>query len=164
MARKYEAVETPKQRRASGRGRIVAAGLGMLVCAVVALAFGEGLWGEGGRDVLSMSGMSEEEIRTADEEHCKSFEGFLKTECMEKRKEDRSAPRLWSDTEVRNGLWETEKALADLLVRQYKRGKEREELHQVGQGDDRETWPVVLGDGTDTETGIATIAVESFQF
>ena len=36
--------------------------------------------------------------------------------------------------QVRNGLWKTEKALADLEIRQYKHAKERDALHKEHQG------------------------------
>ena len=135
MSKHYESVETAIQRRRRGRMLVVAAGLSLIACMLITVRLGEDMWGEedhGQRRVgLLSAGQSDEEIRTADEQHCERFEGFLKTECIEKRRQDRNAPRLWTDEEVRNGLWETEKALADLLVRQYKRSKEREELHEV---------------------------------
>ena len=57
-------------------------------------------------------------------------DGFLKEDCMEKRSKERNAPKYWNADELRNGLWKTEKALADLEIRQYKHGKERDALHK----------------------------------
>ena len=40
---------------------------------------------------------------------------------MEKRTKERNAPKYWNADELRNGLWKTEKALADLEIQQYNR-------------------------------------------
>ena len=74
------------------------------------------------------------ELQAEDEAFCQEFNGFLKEDCMEKRQKDRDAPKYWNAEQVRNGLWKTEKALADLEIRQYKHAKERDALHKEHQG------------------------------
>jgi hypothetical protein len=77
--------------------------------------------------------VSQDEIDAAvqkeDEAACANLEGVLKTHCIEDRQKARAAPKFWSEDEVRQGLWKTEKALADLQVRQYKHSKEVAEAH-----------------------------------
>jgi hypothetical protein len=85
--------------------------------------------GDGGSPGASASDR-DAQLQREDEEFCAEFEGFLKDDCMEKRQKDRNAPKFWTANEVRNGLWKTEKALADLEIRQYKHAKEREMMHQ----------------------------------
>ena len=54
------------------------------------------------------------ELKAEDEAFCQEFNGFLKEDCMEKRQKDRDAHKYWNAGQVRNELWKTEKALADL--------------------------------------------------
>eukprot|EP00292_Cryptomonas_paramecium_P011536 CAMPEP_0113666134 /NCGR_PEP_ID=MMETSP0038_2-20120614/2697_1 /TAXON_ID=2898 /ORGANISM="Cryptomonas paramecium" /LENGTH=314 /DNA_ID=CAMNT_0000581575 /DNA_START=222 /DNA_END=1163 /DNA_ORIENTATION=+ /assembly_acc=CAM_ASM_000170 len=55
---------------------------------------------------------------------CGSLEGFLQTDCMKSRVADRKSTFTWSDEQVREGLWKTEKALADLELREYDHTKQ----------------------------------------
>ena len=128
--------QAPKSQR---RLRLVAGVLGVLLAAV---AFAQ-LAGRGGRGGLSAvrrgaelpvvldgsDGANEAALKKSDEEACSKFDGFLKSDCMVKREKDRNAPKYWNAIEVRNGLWKTEKALADLEIRQYKHGRERAMMH-----------------------------------
>jgi len=84
--------------------------------------------------VLKTAAEREADLKAEDEEFCAEFEGFLHSNCMEKREKDRNAPKYWNANEVRNGLWKTEKGLADLEIRQYKHGKERATMHKEHEG------------------------------
>jgi len=133
-------------RRRSGSHRrlhVVAGTLGLVALVVLAVHVG---WGQqrdapaGRRRAVVLQedaqvpppGPSEQEalLKAEDEKFCEEFKGFLYNQCMEKREKDRNAPKYWTANEVRNGLWKTEKALADLEIRQYKHGKERDALHK----------------------------------
>jgi hypothetical protein len=53
---------------------------------------------------------------------------------MEKRTKERNAPKYWNADELRNGLWKTEKALADLEIQQYNRHQPQAPLRRWPPG------------------------------
>ena len=143
-------LSTPAARRpragAHRRLQLVAGAIGLVLFAVIAAHLGGGERGarsagtgrRGGVTVLQEAGAGEApaldeqqaKLKAEDEKFCEEFKGFLYNQCMENREKDRNAPKYWNADEVRNGLWKTEKALADLEIRQYKHGKERDALHK----------------------------------
>ena len=66
-----------------------------------------------------------------DVSRCSKFTGFLLNECLEQKQTRQSSPSLWTEDELKNGLWKTEKALADMEIRQYKNSKQREATHKA---------------------------------
>jgi len=137
----------PARPASQRRLQLVASCLGVVLATVVVAHFGGGGWRGGltaaaaagrwagsgpGPAVLDEAAEAEQQARVQaeDEAACAEFDGFLKEDCMEKRSKERNAPKYWNADELRNGLWKTEKALADLEIRQYKHGKERDALHK----------------------------------
>lgn len=50
--------------------------------------------------VLKTAAEREADLKAEDEEFCAEFEGFLHSNCMEKREKDRNAPKYWNANEV----------------------------------------------------------------
>jgi hypothetical protein len=134
----------PRRPSSQRRMQLVAGCLGVVLATVVVAHFGGGgrRWGHaaaaaglraggGSRPSVLDEAETQAKLLAEDGEACAQFEGFLKDDCMEKRTKERNAPKYWNADELRNGLWKTEKALADLEIRQYKHGKERDALHKA---------------------------------
>eukprot|EP00960_Hanusia_phi_P029271 747863-Hanusia_phi.AAC.2 len=98
------------------------------VPAVVALFMIAGLY-RGTGQVLVDPSLLEQVANDASE--CSKFSGFLLDQCLEQKKNSQQSAQIWTEDEMKNGLWKTEKALADMEIRQYKNSKEREAAHQA---------------------------------
>jgi hypothetical protein len=137
VAEGYVCVQTqPQESRGWKRRRVVFGGLLLLVVAIACGAAARG-WRQGGGVAGRLLGgavelSTQEDLDAAlhaeDVAACADLpNGVARNQCMENRAKSRAAPKYWSDDEVRQVLWKTEKALADLQIRQYKHAKERKE-------------------------------------
>ena len=64
-------------------------------------------------------------LAAQDAAFCATRKGWLTADCLKSRAVEREDPDAWTENQVREGLWKTEKALADLELREYGHGQKQ---------------------------------------